>query len=579
MVNIKINGKPYSVEEGMTVLDAAKSVGIEIPHLCYLKEVNEIGACRLCCVEIEGCEKLVPACEKRVFPGISIITNSARVRRRARSNLEFIMSQHGGHCMSCLRSGNCRLQSLCNEFGISEESFSKNLPSANEDPWNKEFPLIRDADKCIKCMRCIQICDKVQGCNVWDLLSSGAQTRVGVNGRKKIENASCSLCGQCITHCPTGALTERDDVQKVLDAIKDPETVTVIQIAPAIRTAWGEGFGMNPEEATVNRLAAALKAAGADYVFDTSFSADLTIMEEANEFLHRFKSGELEKYPMFTSCCPGWIRYIKSHYPSLVPQLSTAKSPQQMFGAVVKTYFAEKNGIDPSKICSVSIMPCVAKKAECAMEEQKNKDGLSDVDFSLTTREVIRLIKAEMIDPKALEDVPFDAILTDYTGAGVIFGTTGGVMEAALRTAYYLVTETLPPFDAFAEVSHFKAPKGAPWQLKEFDMAGIPVRVAVASGLRNAEKVCEAILSGELKVDFVEIMACPGGCSGGGGQPIPFEDVELAKPRGEVLREIDRSMSVRFSHANVDVFRLYENMLGEANSELAEELLHVEHII
>ena len=576
MVNIRINGKEYSVQDGLTVLDAAKSVGVEIPHLCYLKDINEIGACRLCCVEIEGSEKLVPACEKRVFPGMSIVTNSARVRKSARTNLELIMSRHGGHCMSCLRSGNCRLQSLCNEFGISEESFAKDLPA---EEWNKDFPLQRDAEKCVKCMRCIQICDKVQGCKVWDLLSSGAQTKVGVTGGKKIESASCALCGQCITHCPTGALTARDDVSRALKAIRDPETVTVVQIAPAIRTAWGEPFGMKPGEATVNRLAAALKAAGADYVFDTSYSADLTIMEEGNEFIKRFTSGELAKYPMFTSCCPGWIRYIKAHYPELVPQLSTAKSPQQMFGAVIKTFFAKKNDIDPSKIFSISIMPCVAKKAECDMEEMKGETGASDVDLVLTTREVCRLIKTEMIDPKALDEIPFDSLMADYTGAGVIFGTTGGVMEAALRTAYLLVTGEEPPVDAFREVSSFEAPKGSAWQLKEFDMNGTTVTVAVASGLGNAGKLCDAILDGSLKADFVEIMACPGGCSGGGGQPIPYEDIELAECRGEVLRDIDKSMDKRFSHRNKDVVSLYQDMLGKPNSELAEELLHVEHII
>jgi NADH-quinone oxidoreductase subunit G len=577
MVNLTINHLAVSVPEGSTILDAARAAGVHIPHLCYLKDVNEIGACRLCAVEVEGEEKLTPACENVVREGMVITTNSARVRDARRANLELILSQHDCRCATCVRSGNCQLQSIANDFGILENPYETQLPTGKQTVWNHDFPLIRDASKCIKCMRCVQICDKVQSLNVWDLEATGGRTHINVSGNRRIEEADCSLCGQCITHCPVGALRERNDVDKVMAAIEDPDIITVVQIAPAVRTAWGESLNLPPEQATVNRMAGALRQIGFDYVFDTSFSADLTIMEEATEFLHRFKGGELDKYPMFTSCCPGWVRFVKSQFPELVGQLSTAKSPQQMFGAVVKSYLAEKLNVSPDKICSVSVMPCTAKKAECDLPTMRNEQGIKDVDYALTTREILRMIRSERISVHKVWETPFDRLLGDYSGAGVIFGATGGVMEAALRTAYYAVTGENPRPEAFGVVRSNESNAGQAWREAEFDLKGTPIRIAVASGLANARKLCEEIVAGRVKYDFVEIMACPGGCAGGGGQPIHCDDKERAASRGKTLYGLDHSMPLRFSHENLDVQALYRDDLGEPLSEKAEELLHTDH--
>lgn len=576
MVNITINNIQIEALENSTIMEAAKSAGIDIPHLCYLKELNEIGACRLCCIEIEGEEKLVPACDNVVQEGMKIITNSARVRGACRTNLELIMSQHDGQCTTCVRSGNCQLQKLANDFNLLENRFAKELPAGKAAQWEMDFPLIRDAGKCVKCMRCIQICNKVQSLGVWDLVGTGSRTRVDVSENRTISQADCSQCGQCIVNCPVGALRERDDVAKVTAQLENPEVITVAQIAPAVRSAWAEHLGIPEDSATVSRLAGALKKLGFDYVFDTSFSADLTIMEEGSEFLEKKTKGELEQYPLFTSCCPGWVRFLKSQYPQLVGQLSTAKSPQQMFGAVVKSYFAEKKDIDPEKICCVSIMPCVAKKGECSLPAMKN-NGVQNVDYALTTREVMRLLQAERIHAEDAVEVPFDNILRDYTGAGVIFGATGGVMEAALRSAWYLVTGENPNPDAFQTVHDVHPSDNQPWKEAEFDIKGTTVRVAVTSGLGNARKLCEAILRGEVHYDFVEIMACPGGCAGGGGQTIHCDDQARAEKRGSLLHKLDQNMPVRFSHENEDVKQLYKEWLEKPLSEKAEELLHTDH--
>ena len=567
MVNLTINGKPITVKEGTTILDAAASAGIRIPTLCYLKGINEIGACRVCVVEVEGCAKLVTACNNKVWEGMVIHTNSPKARKSRRNNVELILSQHDCQCATCVRSGNCSLQTIANDLGILELPFEKKLPKSS---WPMDFPLIRDAKKCIKCMRCVQVCDKVQSLNIWDVAGTGSRTTVDVSKNRKITEADCALCGQCITHCPVGALRERDDVDKALDALADPEKITVVQVAPAVRAAWGESFGLTREFASVKRLVAALRQIGFDYIFDTNFSADLTIMEEGSEFLERLKDPEA-KLPMFTSCCPGWVRFIKSQYPDMVDNLSTAKSPQQMFGAVAKTYYAQLLNVDPEKICSISVMPCIAKKKECELPTMNDAGAGQDVDLVLTTREIDRLIRSTHISVENLEEEEFDSPLGTGSGAGVIFGATGGVMEAALRSAYYLVTGRNPDPDSFKEV---RGKDG--WKEAQFNLAGTCLKVAVASGLGNTRRLMEAIRKGKVDYQFVEIMACPGGCAGGGGQPIK-DGSELAEDRCQVLYGLDKVNDLRFSHENPSVRKCYEDYLEAPLSHRAHELLHTDH--
>ena len=576
MIHLSINGKRLEVAEGKTILEAARENGILIPTLCYLKEINEVAACRMCVVEVKGSERLVAACNTKVAEGMEIVTDSEKVVTARRNNLALILSEHDCHCPTCVRSGNCSLQLLAQNLNVLEQPYEVKLP---KNKWDGDLPLIRTDSKCIKCLRCIDVCDKVQGMKVWDLLGLGKNTRVGVRGGAKLTDVNCTYCGQCITHCPVGALRERDDTMKLMAAVHDPRKTVVLQVAPAVRAAWGDGLGLSPEMATEKRMAAAFRKIGVDYVFDTNFSADLTIMEEGNEFIAKMKDAKNFRRPLFTSCCPGWVRFMKLEYPDMVCQLSSAKSPQQMFGAVAKTYFAEKIGKDPKDVFCVSVMPCTAKKWECDVEavnssctsgEDAASPLMKDVDLVLTTREVDRLLKVLSVNVGMLDEEEFDSPLGTGSGAGCIFGATGGVMEAALRTAYAVLEGKNPEADAFKAVRGIDGRKEV-----TVTIAGIPVRACVASGLANARKVVEDIRSGKSQYDFVEIMACPGGCVGGGGQPI-FDGCELAEDRGQVLYGLDKANKLRFSHENPEIAALYKDYLEKPLSHKAHELLHTD---
>lgn len=571
-VNIQINGMPLSVPKGSTILEAARIGGIEIPTLCYLKDINEIGACRICMVEVKGARSLVTACVYPVNEGMEIFTNTERVRHSRKTTLELILSTHDKSCLSCVRSGTCELQQLCKEFGVDDpNAFAGETIHYDFD--DSAAHMVRDNNKCILCRRCVAACD-AQGISVIGANARGFDTHISSAFDKDLANVSCISCGQCIVNCPTGAIVEKDDTDKVLEAINDPDKFVIVNTAPSIRATLGEAFGMHIGTNVEGKMVAALRRLGFDKVFDTDFAADLTIMEEAHEFLDRVQNGGV--LPMITSCSPGWIKYCEHYYPELIPHLSTCKSPQQMFGATMKTYYAQKLGMDPKDMVVVGVMPCTAKKFETKRPDQA-ASGYPDVDIAITTRELARMIESAGIFFKHLPDEEFDVPFGESTGAATIFGATGGVMEAALRTAVETLTgETLPSVD-FTEVRGMENIKEA-----AYDVAGMQVKVAVASGTKNAKVLLDKIKDGTADYQFIEIMGCPGGCINGGGQPIQHavvrNFVDLKARRAEALYRSDADNAKRKSHENAAIKQLYSEFLGEPGSHKAHEILHTSYV-
>ena len=575
MVNVKINGIAVSVPKGSTVLEAARYAGVEIPTLCFLKEINEIGACRICVVEAsEGGRpaRLVTACVYPVSEGMEVTANSKKVQDCRRTTLELILSTHEKKCLSCVRSTNCELQKMCRDYGVEDsgqyDGFRPHYELDTSAPH-----LVRDNNKCILCRRCVAAC-KQQFVSVIGANDRGIDTHIACAFEKPLDETPCVSCGQCITHCPTGALQERDDTAKVWDALNDPEKIVIVQTAPAVRAALGEEFGLPIGTNVEGKMVAALRRLGFDQVFDTDCAADFTIVEEANELVERIKTGGT--LPMITSCSPGWVKFCELYYPDQIGHLSSCKSPQNMMGGLIKTYYAEKNGIDPEKIVSVSVMPCTAKKFEVAREEL-TENGLPDVDISITTRELARMIDRAGIKFTYLADETFDELLGESTGAAVIFGATGGVMEAALRTANDWLTGQSNEAVEFREVRGTKGLKEA-----TYTIAGQEIKVAVASGIANANYVMSKIQDGTAPWTFVEIMCCPGGCVTGGGQPIQPASVlnvfDLKAMRAKALYDQDAAMPLRKSHENPTVKTVYADYLGEIGGHKAHEILHTHYV-
>ena len=571
IVNLTIDGKAVQALKGMSILEAARKAGIDIPTLCFLKDINEVGDCRVCLVQIEGRRGFATSCIQKVEEGMVVHTNTNEVLEARKVVLDLIISNHKVDCLTCVRSGNCELQLLAKQFNMTEIEF----PGVrNEHEIDDLSPsIVRDFSKCILCRRCVATCKKVQGVGAIDTINRGFESCVSTVENKSLNDVNCTFCGQCIQNCPTGALREKDSTAEVWRKLRDPETYVIAQTAPAVRAALGEEFGMEVGTNVTGKMVAALKQLGFDKVFDTNTGADFTIMEEANEFIERVQENGV--LPMITSCSPGWVKYIEMNYPELLPHVSSCKSPHEMFGALLKTYYAQKEGIDPAKIFVVSVMPCIAKKFERQRTEMKN-DGLFDVDSVITTRELARMIKQANINFINIEDSQFDNPMGEATGAAAIFGTTGGVMEAALRTAQ----DTLTGKDL--EKIDFEAVRGGDGiKRATVNIDGKEIKVVAASGLANAQKILEEIKSGKADYQFVEIMACPGGCIMGGGQPIKTSkermDKDIRKLRADCLYSIDEKSTIRKSHENPVVKKIYEEFLEKPGSYRSHKLLHTKY--
>ena len=571
MVNLKINGQAVSVPAGYTVLEAAREVGIDIPTLCYLKDVSKTGSCRMCVVEIVGARALQAACVYPVSEGIEVLTHSPSVRKARKSTLELLLSNHDRKCLTCTRNQKCELQALADELGVDGIRYEGEVIHYEVDDLSPS--IVRDNNKCVLCRRCINVCKDIQTVGAIDAIERGFKTHIGCAFNMPLSESACVNCGQCIAVCPVGALREKDSTEKVFDAIADKDKYVIVQTAPAVRAAIGEEFGYEIGTPTTGKMAAALRRLGFDKVFDTDTGADLTIMEEGTELLDRINNGG--KLPLITSCSPGWIKFCEHNFPDFLDNLSSCKSPHQMFGAVLKSYYAQKNNIDPEKIVVVSVMPCVAKKFESDREEME-VGGLRDVDIVISTRELAKMIKQSGIKYELLPDEKFDAPFEEATGAGVIFGATGGVMEAALRTvAEILEGKSLDKIE-YEEVRGTKGIKEA-----TLNIAGKDIRIAVAHGLGNARELLESIRSGEKQYEFVEIMACPGGCVTGGGQPIcsakTYMNVDVKKERARALYAEDEEATLRKSHENPDIKLLYSEFFEKPGSHKSHELLHTNY--